>query len=35
VSIAGFAAERDWAFAAITGLVLAVLLASFLLGRVE
>ncbi len=35
VSIAGFAVERDWIFALITGVVLAVLLVSFWLGKVE
>jgi len=35
VSIAGFAIERDWSFVLITSVVLAVLLVSFWLGRVE
>jgi uncharacterized membrane protein len=33
VSIAGFVYERDWAFVAITALVLALLLLSFFLGK--
>lgn len=35
VSIVAFALERDWAFVAMTTVVLAVLAASFLLGRVR
>jgi uncharacterized membrane protein len=33
VSIAAFALERDWAFGAITTLVFALLILSFLLGK--
>ena len=33
VSIVAFALERDWTYVAITGLVLAILLVSFLLGK--
>ncbi len=33
VSIAAFARERDWAFGAITTLVFALLILSFLLGK--
>ena len=35
VSIVGFALQRDRAFVVITGVVLALLLVSFLLGKVE
>jgi uncharacterized membrane protein len=35
VSILAFAYERDWAFVAITSVVFALLLLSFVLGRVE
>lgn len=34
-SITAFVLDRDWAFAAITSLVLIVLLVSFALGKVE
>lgn len=35
VSILAFAVQRDWRFVAITSVVLALLLLSFLLGNVE
>jgi len=35
VSIVAFYLERDWAFVAITAFVLAMLILSFLLGKVE
>ena len=35
VSIVVFVVQRDWVFVAVTAIVLAVLLASFFLGKVE
>jgi uncharacterized membrane protein len=33
IAIGGFAAEKDWKYAAFSGLVLAILVASFVLGK--